>query len=121
MAIGWGWDSVFPINKRLWTSSFVLYVGGWSLLFLSLFYYVIDVLEWRRWAFPFLLIGSNSILIYLAAEGMVNFAHTANFVFGGLIQGAPADWQAVGQAASVTLVQLVLLYFLYKKKLFLKV
>ncbi|UFH56149.1 acyltransferase family protein [Spirosoma sp. KNUC1025] len=114
------WDQLFPINKRLWTSSFVLYVGGWSLGFLAVFYYVIDVRGWKKWAFPFILIGSNSILIYLAAEGAVNFAHTANFVFGGLIQLAPDNWQVVGQTVSVTLIQLLLLYFLYRKKVFLK-
>ena len=121
IGLGLVWDLAFPINKRLWTSSFTVYVGGWSLLFLSLFYYVIDVLGWRKWAFVFLLIGSNSILIYLAAEGAVDFAHTASFLFGGLIRLAPANWQLVGQTVSVTFMQVLLLYFLYRKKIFLKV
>ncbi|GAB3567548.1 DUF5009 domain-containing protein [Spirosoma luteolum] len=121
IGLGLLWGEVFPINKRLWTSSFVLYVGGWSLLFLAVFYYLIDVRGWQRWAFPFVLIGTNSILIYLAAEGAVDFAHTANYVFGGLIHLAPPDWQPVGLALGVTSLQLLLLYGLYRRAIFLKV
>jgi len=115
------WDRYFPINKRLWTSSFVLYVGGWSLLLLSVFYFVIDVMGYKKWAFPFILIGVNSIVIYMASEGMVDFGHTAGYLFGGLIQYAPMIWQPVFSALSVTLIQLALLYFLYRQKLFLKI
>jgi len=115
------WDRYFPINKRLWTSSFVLYVGGWSLLLLSVFYFVIDVMGFKKWAFPFILIGVNSIVIYMASEGMIDFGHTAGYLFGGLIQYAPMIWQPVFSALSVTLIQLALLYFLYRQKLFLKI
>jgi predicted acyltransferase len=121
VVLGLLWDTVFPINKRLWSSSFVLYVGGLSLLFFAGFYFVIDVLEFKRWAFPFVLIGTNSIVIYLAAEGMVNFAYTRDFIFGGLIHLMPLIWQPVFAAVFLTLLQLGLLYFLYKNKLFLKV
>jgi predicted acyltransferase len=121
IALGSFWNITFPINKRLWTSSFVLYVGGFSLLFLAVFYFIIDVAKFRKWAFPFILIGSNSILIYLAAEGGVNFLHTANYLFGGLIQYAPAIWQGVWTAAAIIVVQLALLYFLYRHKIFLKI
>lgn len=121
IVLGTLWDLAFPINKRLWTSSFVVYVGGFSLVFLAFFYLIIDVAEYRKWAFPFVLIGSNSILIYLAAEGAVNFSHTANFFFGGLIQYASLNWQAVFSAASIIVVQLLLLYLLYRKKIFFKI
>lgn len=112
---------VFPINKRLWSSSFVLYVGGFSLVFLSVFYLVIDVWGFKKWAQPFVWTGANSILIYLCAEGAVDFAHTAGYLFGGLIQAAPVNWQPVWQAVSVTTLQLVLLYWLYRNKIFLKI
>ncbi|MGI4019996.1 MAG: acyltransferase family protein [Janthinobacterium lividum] len=121
IALGSLWNLTFPINKRLWTSSFVLYVGGWSMLFLSVFYLIIDVAGFRKWAFPFVLIGVNSILIYLASEGVINFKYTADFVFGGLIQYTTANWQPVFQAVSIVLVQLALLYFLYRNKIFLKI
>jgi predicted acyltransferase len=121
LLLGLLWDMDFPINKRLWTSSFVVYVGGWSLILLSIFYFIIDVLEWKKWSFPFIIIGINSIVIYMAAEGMINFAHTSNYIFGGLINFAAVTWQPVIAAASVTFVQLVMLYFLYRNKLFLKI
>lgn len=121
IGVGALWNYDFPINKRLWTSSFVCFVGGCSILFFTFFYLVIDVLGFHKWAFPLILIGSNSILIYMASEGLVNFKHTAEFVFGGVIEFAPLIWQPVFTTLSVTFVQLVLLYFLYKRKLFLKI
>jgi predicted acyltransferase len=121
IAAGHFWGISFPINKRLWTSSFVLFVGGWSLLFLSIFYLIIDVAGYRKWAFPFILIGVNSIIIYLASEGGIDFTHTAQYVFGGLIQYAAPVWQPVYSAAAITIIQLCLLYFLYRNKIFLKI
>ena len=121
IGIGLIWNYDFPINKHLWSSSFVCFVGGCSILFFTFFYLIIDVLGFHKWAFPLILIGSNSILIYMASEGLVNFGHTADFVFGGLIKFSPLVWQPVFITLSVTLIQLVLLYFLYKKKWFLKV
>ncbi|WEA03215.1 acyltransferase family protein [Mucilaginibacter sp. SJ] len=121
IGLGMLWNIAFPINKRLWTSSFVMFVGGWSLVFLSVFYLVIDVAGYKKWAFPFVLIGVNSILIYLASEGMVDFQHTANFFFGGIISHLAQSWQPVWAAISIVVVQLALLYFLYRNKIFLKI
>ncbi|WP_316634007.1 DUF5009 domain-containing protein [uncultured Flavobacterium sp.] len=115
------WDINFPINKHLWTSSFVFFVGGFSILFFVFFYSIIDLFGFHKWAFPLILIGSNSILIYIAAEGLVDFKHTAEYVFGGLINFLPLIWQPVFATLSVTVVQLILLYFLYKRKWFLKI
>jgi len=121
IALGSLWGLNFPINKRLWSSSFVLLVGGWSLLFLSVFYLIIDVAGYKKWTFPFMLIGVNSILIYLAAEGMVDFKYTSNFIFGGIIHLASVNCQETLAAVSVVITQLALLYFLYKYKIFLKI
>jgi hypothetical protein len=66
-------------------------------------------------------IGTNSILIYLCSEGLVDFGHTAAALFGGLIHLTPLAWQALWTAASVTVVQLILLWFLYRNKLFFKI
>ena len=121
IGIGLLWDMTFPINKRLWTSSFVCFVGGFSILFFVVFYVIIDVWQWQKWALPFIWIGTNSILIYMASEGVVNFAHTANFLFGGLILYTPSHWQPVFVTLSITTTQMILLYILYKKKIFLKI
>jgi predicted acyltransferase len=118
---GLAWGSVFPINKRLWTSSFTLYAGGWSLLLLSVFYGLIDVAGYRKWAFPFVVIGANSIIIYVASEGAIDFAHTATYFFGGLLHLTPLSGQMVWTAISITLIQWIFLYILYRNKIFLKV
>jgi predicted acyltransferase len=121
IGIGILWNYDFPINKHLWSSSFVCYVGGCSILLFTFFYLIIDLWGFHKWAFPLILIGSNSILIYMASEGLVNFGYTAEFVFGGVIKLFPGIWHPVLTTLSVTVVQLGLLYFLYKRKLFLKV
>jgi predicted acyltransferase len=121
LLLGWLWGFIFPVNKTMWTSSFVLYAGGWSMILFAIFYWVIDVAQFKNWSKPLIWIGANSILIYLAAHGLVNFESTAQFLFGGLISKAAPLWQPAWLAIGVALVQLVLLRFLYKKKWFLKV
>ena len=115
------WNLALPINKNLWTSSFVLITAGLSLLFLSLFYLIMDIWQIRWWAFPFVIIGLNPITIYLAQAGMINFSSTAQYFFGGLIRFAPAANQEFWSALAYFLVSWLFLYFLYKKKIFLKV
>jgi predicted acyltransferase len=115
------WNLVFPINKNMWTSSFVLYAGGWSLILLFVFYIIIDVFGLKKWSMPFVWIGMNSILIYMASHGVVNFESTAVFFFGGLIKFTPEAWHTVWVGSGILLIQMALLYFLYKKKWFLKV
>jgi predicted acyltransferase len=121
LSIGLLWNVGFPINKNMWTSSFVLFAGGCSLLLLSLLYSIIDVYGFNKWSMPFIWIGTNSILIYIAAHGMVSFISTSQFLFGGLIKLAPDVWQPVWLWIGVAVIQLALLYFLYKHKWFLKV
>src|SRR5260221_2980715 len=62
------WNLDFPINKNLWTSSFVMNVGGYSLILLSIFYYIIDVKGYKKWSFLFRVIGMNSVLIYISGR-----------------------------------------------------
>lgn len=121
LILGLIWGTFFPINKNMWTSSFVLFAGGWSLLLLSLFYLVIDVWGFRKWSIPFVWIGINSILIYMASHGVVNFESTSVFLFGGILKNLSETWQEVWIGAGILLIQLALLWFLYKKKWFLKV
>lgn len=118
---GWLWSFIFPINKNMWTSSFVLFAGGWSAFLFALFYWIIDVMNYKKWSMPLVWIGSNSILIYMAAHGVINFEYTSQFLFGGLINQAPEVWHQALLWTGVALIQLSALYFLYKKKWFLKV
>ncbi len=85
LAVGWVWSGSFPVIKKLWTSSFVLVAGGWSAILLGLFYYVIDVLGWRRGFTPFVWIGMNSITIYLLAN-LISFGQLAQRFAGGEIK-----------------------------------
>lgn len=114
------WNLVFPINKNLWTSSFVLHVGGLSLLLLSLFYFIIDVKGYRKWAFFFTVIGMNSILIYMSGR-FIDWKYTTNAFFEWLLQLTGEPWNLVVFAFCVVLVKWSFLYFMYKEKVFLKV
>jgi predicted acyltransferase len=120
MIIGQLWNLVFPINKNLWTSSFVCFVGGLSLLLFSLFYLVIDVWNYRKWAFFFVVIGMNPITIYMA-ERIINFRATSKFFFGGLITLFPENWAPFLNGIAITSVAWVFLYILYRNKFFLKI
>jgi predicted acyltransferase len=114
------WNLDFPINKNLWTSSFVLHVGGLSLLLLSLFYYVIDVLGYKSWAFYFKVIGMNSILIYISSK-FINWNYATAGFFGWLGQLVGEPYNIVVMAICFIMVKWMFLYFLYRKKAFLKV
>ena len=121
IATGWLWGLVFPINKNLWTSSFVLYAGGWSIVLFAFFYAVIDVAGYKKWSMPLVWIGANSILIYMAAHGIINFEYTSQFLFGGIINQLPQVWHPALIWVGVAIIQLTALYFLYRKKWFLKI
>jgi predicted acyltransferase len=69
--IGLAWDLYFPINKKLWTSSYVLYVGSLSMIFLALSIWVIDIKGWRKGTDFFLTFGANSIFAYVLSEALV--------------------------------------------------
>lgn len=118
---GWIWGRFFPVNKNLWTSSFVLFAGGWSLLFLALFYLVIDVWGRRRWAFFFVVIGMNAITIYLLQSGMINFWSTTDYFFGGFAEKAGGAWGDLISAIGYLAVVWLFLLFLYRRKIFLRV
>jgi predicted acyltransferase len=120
LGLSWVWNLDFPINKNLWSSSFVLHVGGWSLLLLALFYYIIDVLGYVKWSFFFRVIGMNSILIYMSSR-FINWGYTTNAFFQwlGELVGNPYDIVVI--AICYVMIKWLFLYFLYRKKVFLSV
>ena len=120
IAIGLLWGLHFPINKHLWSSSFILLTGGMAFLFMALFYAVIDVWNYRRWAFFFQVIGLNSLTIYLAYR-FVDFSHTSRLLFSGLYAPLPEGWQHVFQEIGAVGLVWLFLYILYRNRLFLKV
>jgi predicted acyltransferase len=119
LLIGFGWSLNFPIIKNLWTSSFVLVAGGWSLLLLALFYWIIDVRGYRRWSFFFTVIGVNAITMYLVYRFFDFGTITSIFVHGFINDLGPI--KPLFWAISVVMTGWLFLYFLYRQKIFLKV
>jgi len=114
------WSLVFPINKKLWSSSFVCVVGAYSVWMFALFYYIVDVLGWRKWTFFFQVIGVNSITIYLA-QRFIDFSYTSQGLFGGLVGWMPEAAQPLAGSIGYIAVCWGFLYFLYRQRIFLKV
>jgi predicted acyltransferase len=114
------WNLDFPINKNLWSSSFVLLTTGLSLLLLAIFYFIIDVQGYKKWTLFFRVIGMNSILIYLSWR-FINWDYTAKGFFTWLLQAVGKPYDGVVLAACAIFIEWLFLYFLYRKKVFLKV
>ncbi len=119
VGVGYVWGLAFPIIKILWTSSFVLFAGGWSLLLLALFYGVIDVLGFKRWAFFFIVIGMNPITVYFL-QRFVDFSDIAAFFVDGPAAHAGIYAPLVLPFGAV-MIRWLLLWFLYRHKIFFKV
>jgi heparan-alpha-glucosaminide N-acetyltransferase len=118
-----GWLGVCPVVKRIWTPSWTLFSGGWCFLFLASFYAVIDIWNYRRWAFVLVVIGVNSIAAYCSDHLFNDFIYNNLVIHLGrkpfLIMGSAYEGLLHG-AASIT-VSWLLLYWLYRRKIFLKI
>jgi predicted acyltransferase len=116
---GWLWSFAFPIIKHLWTSSMVLWAGGWSLLLLALFYGVIDVLGYRRWAFFLTVIGMNAIVAYMAPD-IIPFSQISNTLCAGLAKhlGMFGNFLLPFGAVGVLWVGL---YYMYRNRTFIRI
>jgi predicted acyltransferase len=119
LGVGTYWAQEFPIIKILWTSTYVLIAGGWSLLLLALFYTIIDVLKFRSWAFFFVVIGVNAITIYVAAP-IISFPAIARFFLGGAAKHSGSFGPALIPIGTIVVKWLFLLH-LYRNKMFLRV
>jgi predicted acyltransferase len=119
LGLGTAWGQVFPIIKNLWTSSFVLVAGGWSLLLLALFYAVIDVIGLRRWSYVFAVIGANAIAIFLVPR-FVDFRHMAEFFLTGAAR-LSGDFGPVLLAAGALVCKWLFLDVLYRHRYFFRV
>jgi predicted acyltransferase len=117
------WLHINPIVKRIWTSSYTLYSGGLVVLILAGFYAVIEWKGWKRWAFPLLVIGANSIAIYVMSWTIEDFISSA------LLRHAPAapfaifgsPFEPVLRGIGVLLVFWAILFWMYRRKIFLRI
>ena len=124
-ALGWLWNFQFPVIKKVWTSSYVLVAGGYSAILLGVFYLIVDVWQRRAWCQPFVWIGMNSITIYLASNILGGFRKLAARLDGGDVKVFLDDHLAKGYGdLLISIVGLLLafwlVYFLYKRKIFLR-
>lgn len=119
LLVGLAWGHWFPVIKNLWTSSYVLVAGGCSLLLLALFYWIIDLRGFKRWAFFFVVIGVNPITIYLARRLFDFNDIAAVFVHGFINYLGP--FKPVAWDLSALAVGWLFLWFLYRQKIFLRV
>ena len=134
VAAGWAWGFWFPVNKALWTSSYVLLTAGLALQLLAVCYWLVDVKGRRRWATPFLVFGTNALVIYFLAELFSNVISTVTVTRAGgasdlktyLYESLYASWAAPKAASVMFAVCVVLLWLgvaavLYRKRIFIKV
>ena len=114
------WSPWCPVNKKIWTPTFVLAAGAYSYFALAVFYWVIDVRGWKRWALFFQIIGMNAITIYMLRR-IVPMRHISEFFLKGIASWGDAAWSALVVSLGEVAVGWLVLWFLYRKKTFLKV
>ena len=128
------WHVFFPINKQLWTSSFAVFTAGAALLALGLCYLWLEVLRWRRGALPFLVYGTNAILVFFGSGLMARLLVTIQVSPGGeevslyafLYQRGLASWAGPMLGSLLFPLALLLLWFgilypLYRRRIFFKI
>jgi heparan-alpha-glucosaminide N-acetyltransferase len=118
-----GWLGVCPVVKRIWTPGWVLFSGGWCFLLMAGFYLLIEVWGFKRWSFPLVVIGMNSIAAYCIAhlfEGFISKSldtHLGDRAFK--VFGEP--YAPLVHGALVLLVMWLLLFWMYRRKIFLRI
>lgn len=135
MAAGWVWDGFFPMNKSLWTSSYVIYTGGLALVFLALCYWFIDVMGYKKWAIPFQVYGLNAITVFFLSGLVAKLLYLIKFTNSEGVEVSLKQilfdtfflsWlepinASLLWAITYIAVWLGLMWILYAKKIFIKV
>jgi predicted acyltransferase len=117
------WLGICPIVKRVWTSSYTLYSGGWVLLILAGLYALIECRGWRRWAFPLIVVGMNSIAVYVMSWTMTDFFGNAlERHFGSALAAMSGPvFQPILHGFGVILIFWLILFWMYRRKIFLRI
>jgi predicted acyltransferase len=118
LCLGLIWSIWLPIIKLLWTSSFVLVAGGLSCLMMATFYLIIDVLGYKKWVFPFTVIGINALAVYMATQ-IFDFRKIGNIFVGSLLPRVGRWDEALAATAAFAIVWLIL-YWMYRTRSFVK-
>jgi predicted acyltransferase len=121
LAAGWlAGQFACPIVKRIWTPSWALWSGGWVLLMLAAFLAVVDALGWRRWAFPLTVVGMNSITMYMMSQ-LTSSWFRETLSTHGMRECFAGNYGPMWQRCSVLLTMWLVLYWLFRQKIFLKI
>ncbi|MEO8885023.1 MAG: heparan-alpha-glucosaminide N-acetyltransferase domain-containing protein [Mucilaginibacter sp.] len=120
------WGLFFPINKALWTSSYVLYAGGWAIVGLGICYWLIDVQGYKKWASPFVAFGVNALPAYILSNYIPHYLNKLKFGGATIYQTLYAPYFSPFNASVASAVVLVLLiwllmWILYLRKIIIKV
>jgi heparan-alpha-glucosaminide N-acetyltransferase len=125
LAVGWllGALGICPVVKRIWTPSWVLFSGGWCMLILAAFYLVMDIWNRRVWAFPLKVVGMNSIAAYMMSWLFVSFISAAllRHLGHGIFEMFGSTYEPLLLGAGVLLVEWLMLLWLYRQKIFLRI
>jgi predicted acyltransferase len=113
------WDLVHPIIKHIWTGSFVLYAGSFSILLLAFFYLIIDVLKFKQWSKFFVIIGANAIVAYVAWH-LFDFKSISEIFIYGLKQYT-GNWYDLLSNSGSFFTLFLLLWYMNKNKIFVKI
>ncbi|WP_310588858.1 acyltransferase family protein [Dyadobacter alkalitolerans] len=123
LALVLNFAGINPIVKRIWTPAWTLFSGGVCMLFLAGFYFIVDVKQKQRFFFPLIVIGTNSIVAYVMAETIVSFIDSSfrinvsqnyDLIFG-------PDYQPLVRGAVILMVEWAILYWLYVRKIFIRI
>jgi predicted acyltransferase len=117
VALGWALNPVIPIVMKIWTTSYGLASAGFACLMFLAFYWLIDVRGNRKLAFPFLVIGMNAVAIYMS-ESIISWSKTVA-IFTHPLTGTLGSFTSLFQAVAVLTVEWLVLYWMYKRKIFL--
>jgi predicted acyltransferase len=132
---GWTWNYWLPVNKALWTSSYVLFAAGMALQLLAVCYWLVDIKGYKRWALPFVVFGSNALALYFLAELSANLISIIEFTRADgsraavqtiIYENLFASWAApvnasLAFAVCTVLVWLGVMSLLYRRRIFIKV
>lgn len=131
LIVGWCWNAWFPINKSLWTSSYVFFTAGLALQFLALCYWLIDIKGYKLWTKPFVIFGVNAIVLFVGTGVMARLMGLIEVPSGESLQGfiydhAYASWLSPNNASlafaiSFILLWLFLMWLLYRKNIIIKI
>jgi len=125
LAAGWalGAAGICPVVKRIWTPSWVLFSGGWCLLILAGLYLIMDIWNRRTWAYPFKVVGMNSIAAYLISWMCVDFITQALLRHIGqhTFELLGSIYEPLLLGAAVMLVEWLILWWMYQRKIYLRV